>query len=199
MIIGAERSRYFAFEVAAVKCPDCSSTLRETDFHGVRIDECPQCRGRWFDRDELRVARDRTDDDLRWLDFDLFGEAARPFETTPSGRKCPKCMIAMASLTYAPSQVVVDRCDQCQGVWLNHDEFERIVEHLEQVASSKAAADYAGEAAKQFLEILAGPKGAVSETRDFLAVLHLLELRLAAEHPRIAEAANKIYAASPLK
>jgi Zn-finger nucleic acid-binding protein len=199
MNIGAERSRHFTFEVSAVRCPDCSADLQETDFHGVRIDECPKCRGRWFDRDELRVAKDRTDDDLRWLDFDLFGEAARPLEVTPSGSKCPKCMVAMISLKYAPSQVVVDRCDQCQGVWLNHDEFERIVEYLEEVVSRRTAAEYAGEAGRQFLEILAGHKGAVSEIRDFLAVLHLLELRIAAEHPRIAGAANKIYAASPLK
>ncbi len=182
-----------------MKCPDCSSALQETDFHGVRIDECSKCRGRWFDRDQLRVAKDRTDDNLRWLDFDLFGEEAKPFEVKPSGRNCPKCMVVMTSLEYAPSQVIVDRCDQCQGVWLNHDEFERIVNHLEEVASRKTASEYAGEARKQFFEILTGPEGTMSEVRDFLAVLHLLKLRIAVEHPRIAEATSRIYAASPLK
>ena len=182
-----------------MKCPDCSSTLQETDFHGVGIDECPKCRGRWFDRDQLRVAKDRTDDNLRWLDFDLFGEEARPLEVKPSGRRCPKCMVVMTSLEYAPSQVIVDRCDQCQGVWLNHDEFERIVNHLEEVASRKTVSEYAGEASKQFVEIITGPEGTMSEVRDFLAVLHLLKLRIAVEHPRIAEATSRIYAASPLK
>jgi hypothetical protein len=105
----------------------------------------------------------------------------------------------MTSLEYAPSQVIVDRCDQCQGVWLNHDEFERIVNHLEEVASRKTVSEYAGEASKQFVEIVTGPEGTMSEVRDFLAVLHLLKLRIAVEHPRIAEAANKVYAASPLK
>lgn len=34
-------------------CPDSQSALEQADFHVVRVDECPNCRERWFDRDDL--------------------------------------------------------------------------------------------------------------------------------------------------
>ncbi len=105
----------------------------------------------------------------------------------------------MASLTYESSRVVIDKCNRCQGIWLNHGEFERIVEHLDKVVSAATASEYVEEARKEFAEIFRGPEGLRSEVRDFLAVLHLLELRIVVEHPGIAEAADKIYRVSPLK
>ncbi|HXK37207.1 MAG TPA: zf-TFIIB domain-containing protein, partial [Candidatus Paceibacterota bacterium] len=65
-----------------MNCPECEVPLRRTDCYGVNIDECPKCLGRWFDRDELRRAKDRTDEDLRWMDFDPF---ARDAEESPAG------------------------------------------------------------------------------------------------------------------
>src|SRR5713101_7705488 len=123
----------------SMKCPDCQSSLRQTDYRDIAIDECPECKGRWFDRDELRKAKDRTDDDLRWLDFDPFGEEARPFELRSERRQCPKCMVAMGSISYETSGVVIDKCGNCHGIWLNHGEFEKIVEHLEQIVNSETA------------------------------------------------------------
>ncbi len=180
-------------------CPDCQSSLRQTDYRGIAIEECPECRGRWFDRDELRKAKDRTDDDLRWLDFDPFGEEAAPFEVRSEGRQCPRCVMAMSSITYETSGVVIDKCGNCHGIWLNHGEFEKIVEHLEQIVSSETASQYIRDAGTQFSQIATGPEGVISEIRDFLAVLRLLELRLAVEHPRIADAAQRIYSISPFR
>jgi Zn-finger nucleic acid-binding protein len=182
-----------------MKCPDCQSSLQETDYRGIRIDECPECRGRWFARDELREAKDRTDDDLRWLDFDPFLDEATPYEVRSEGRQCPTCARAMGSMTYETSGVVIDKCAGCHGIWLNHGEFEKIVEHLEQIVSSETASEFIRTAGKQASQIVTGPEGPISEIRDFLAVLRLLELRLAVEHPRIANAVQAVYGLSPFK
>lgn len=182
-----------------MKCPDCSSGLEETDYRGLRLDECPRCRGRWFDRDELRQAKDRTDDDLRWLDFDPFGQEAGRFAIRSERDLCPRCETPMASLTYETSRVVIDKCEQCQGIWLNHGEFEKIIKYLYKIVSSKKAADYVKEAQTQFVEVFTGPEGTISEIRDFLAVLTLLRLRIAVEQPGIADAADTIYRYSPFK
>ena len=35
------------------RCPKCGDKLREEDFHGVKIDKCPSCKGIWLDDGEL--------------------------------------------------------------------------------------------------------------------------------------------------
>ncbi len=35
-----------------MKCPKCGADLTELDFKGVKIDECPDCRGMWLDQGE---------------------------------------------------------------------------------------------------------------------------------------------------
>ena len=180
-------------------CPEDGSELQTTDYKGVPIDVCPRCHGRWFDRDELRKAKDRTDDDLRWLDFDPFGKEADRFTIPSEGKRCPRDAAEMNALTYEQSGVVIDRCPRCQGIWLNHDEFEKIVHYLERLLLTKPAAELRTDTLKQLVEVVAGPEGVVSEVRDFFAVLKMLQLRLSIERPEIAEAAVKIYRYSPLK
>ncbi len=179
-------------------CPDCQSALLQVDFHGVKIDECPQCRGRWFDRDELRKAKDRTDEDLRWLDFDPFaGDQGDP--AAAKGPLCPRDSIQMGSIAYEASGVRVDKCSKCHGVWLNHDEFEKIVRHLGTEVDSETAEEYRHEAGHQLAQVFTGPEGPLSEMRDFFAVLHLLRQRLGVEHHDLQGIIDHLYMSSPFR
>ena len=105
----------------------------------------------------------------------------------------------MITLTYERSGVVIDRCPNCQGIWLSHGAFENIVRYLGRLLSTKPAAELRTDTLTQLVEVVAGPEGVVSEVRDFFAVLKMLRLRLAVEHHEIAQAAQRIYQLSPLK
>ena len=59
--------------------------------------------------------------------------------------------------------------------------------------------DYIRDAQKQFWEIFTGPEGRISEIKDFLAILKLLEMRMAVENPKLVKKWRKIYRYSPLK
>jgi len=180
-------------------CPDCLVPLQQTDCHGVRVDECPSCRGDWFDRDELRRAKDSTDPDLRWLDFDVFaGEpSAPPADAKP--RKCPQCGVDMGGMAYDDSGVVIDKCGTCLGVWLDHDEFGKIVTYLEHEVNAETAAQLGKEAGRELGEIVTGSEGPVEGLRDLFSVLRLLRKRLAAEHPGLSGALDQIYWVNPFK
>jgi Zn-finger nucleic acid-binding protein len=41
-------------------CPVCSVELEFTDRQGVRLDQCPNCRGVWLDRTELDKVIERS-------------------------------------------------------------------------------------------------------------------------------------------
>ena len=114
-----------------MKCPDCQGDLNTIDCKGIAIDECINCKGRWFDRDVLRRAKDKQDDDIRWLDFDPFGEDAEKLSVPSEGKRCPKCEKVMSSLKYSQSNIIIDKCSTCEGIWLDHGEFEKIMNYFE--------------------------------------------------------------------
>jgi Zn-finger nucleic acid-binding protein len=178
-------------------CPEDGAVLQEADSHGVTINECPQCLGRWFDREELRLAKDRTDKDLRWLDFDPFAGDTEKRAAGRDERLCPKDSVPMGVITYEKSGVRIDKCSECHGVWLSHGEFEKIVRHLETIVNTETAAQYEVEAVRQLGQIFTGPEGPVAEIRDLFSVLHLLRTRLAAEHPGLSGAIDAISLGSP--
>ena len=180
-------------------CPDCHVPLYETEYLGVRVDECPSCLGRWFDRGELRRAKDHADEDLRWLDFDAFASDAVPPSADSEGRDCPRCLVKMGVILYKGSGVCIDKCSKCLGIWLDHGEFEKIVRYLEEVVDSETAAQYRAEAKRQLARIFKGPEGPLSELRDFFAVLHLLKTRSGVEHAGLTGALNTLYLINPFK
>jgi len=177
-----------------MKCFKCQDDLERIDFRGIKVDECPKCHGRWFDRRELQKAKDNTDEDLCWLDFDPFAEQADPFKmAAEDGILCPKCSQPMTILTYKNSDVDINKCEQCEGIWLQDGEFRKIISYLEDLITSESATQYVIDSLKQLMEIVTGPEDRIAEVKDFLVILKLLKLRAAVEHSKIAEVTNKIY------
>ncbi|MCK4905224.1 zf-TFIIB domain-containing protein [bacterium] len=180
-----------------MKCPDCQGELKQIDCKGIMIDECIKCKGKWFDRDELQKAKDRADDDLRWLDFDPFGEDAKKLSTFSQGKICPKCFGIMLALKYMDSQVLIDKCSGCKGVWLESGELAKIILYLENKVNTKTEKEYVKDTFRQFIEIFTGQEGLISEVKDFLVVFYLLRLRIAVEHPNLVKASDKTYETVP--
>jgi Zn-finger nucleic acid-binding protein len=105
----------------------------------------------------------------------------------------------MSSLTYRRSEIVIDKCPQCQGVWLDHGELARIIGYLEGVLNAESARSYIKDSFRQFIEIFKGKEGLVSEAKDFLAVFYLLRLRASVDHPKLSKALEFIYRFTPFK
>jgi len=176
-----------------MKCVDCSGQLKQVDYNNIRIEECSSCGGIWFDRGELDKAKNQTDEDLRWLDFDPFGEEANQFLVDADDKTCPRCSAKMDSLFYEESQVIINKCLVCHGIWVPNGQFRKIVKYLEDIVASESTSEYVKDSLKQFLEIFSGKESVASEVKDFLVILKLLKMRMVAEHPELEEAAKKIF------
>ena len=79
------------------------------------MDICPNCRGGWFDGQELAEVLSCALDEL-----DISGDAER------TSCVCPKCFVPLARVDYPETDVEVDVCDQCGGIWLDSGEFKAI-------------------------------------------------------------------------
>lgn len=181
------------------KCSQCKQELKKVIYKGVSVDECPQCLGMFFEKNELEMAKNNTDEDLRWVDFVIFENTPNKFIPSDSNKMCPACNSSMKGFTYKDSKVTLDVCSQCEGVWLDKGEFQKIIAYLEKLIISESASEYAKDVLQQFREIANGNEDMIREIKDFLAVLKLFEMRLVAEHPKVSEMIQAISITSPLR
>ena len=168
------------------QCPACQDELKPNSIGPVEVDECQGCKGVWFDKDELRRAKDATAPDSNWMDFEIWKHKDQ-FKSAASDRQCPACQKPMVSVQYGGTVVVIDYCQSCQGTWLDIYEFKRIIEALEGELLTKPFSDYVKEAIQEGIEIISGPESFVSEWKDFSTVLRLMQYRLFVENPALLD------------
>ncbi len=180
-----------------MKCPKCSMEMRNSTIEGIEIDDCANCGGIWFDEDELRKAKDRTDADLRWMDFELWKHEDR-FRVSAESVKCPKCRVGMAAIIYGETGIEVEHCVKCRGLWLDGGEFGKIIEALTEELETKSALQYVEASLEEAKEILTGPENVISEWRDFLTVIRMLQYRVLIENPKVNDAIVGIQKSMPL-
>lgn len=169
-----------------MNCPKCKEEMHTRKIGSVEVDECAKCNSAWFEEDELRKCKDEAESDLQWMDFELWENQDR-FEVSAKSMSCPKCDAKMAAIEYGESGVEVDVCLKCKGIWLDGGEFQKIIEALTEELDTKTAAEYMKASLEEAKEIITGPEGFISEWRDFLTVLRMLEYRVFAENPKVAD------------
>ena len=87
-------------------CPFCQESLEKTIFYGVEINYCPKCLGLWFEEDELSLAKDEKDEDLNWLDIDLWKEK-RKLKISRNPKLCPFCRLPLYEVNYEKSKIKI--------------------------------------------------------------------------------------------
>jgi Zn-finger nucleic acid-binding protein len=98
---------------------------------GVEIMSCPECEGCWVQKNRLGFILDKY---MKKLARYSNGELRRrkrinPMEVERVKRVCPECGRSMAKLNYAyNSNVIVDQCGTCHGIWLDKGEVEKLAE-----------------------------------------------------------------------
>ena len=105
-----------------MKCPKCSAPMEITSFKEMEIDRCSNCKGLWFQPEELAALRNET-----WMADYILDEGK-----VKTGKKfnkirdvhCPQCNAEMEQQT-DPEQphVVYESCPQGHGTFLDAGEF----------------------------------------------------------------------------
>ncbi len=173
-------------------CPLCKVNLEKAVFYGVEVDYCPRCLGLWFEKDELRQAKDEKDKNLNWLDIDLWKEKGK-FKISPGKKLCPSCQVPLYEVCYGDSNVKVDFCDLCGGIWLDRGEFKKIIGYLREKGKEEILKNYFKNLIEEGMEIFTGPETFREELGDFLTVLKLLNYKFATQHQLL----SKIISALP--
>lgn len=117
-----------------MRCPKCTKiALRQArdEGTGLTIESCPECQGLFFDAGELRQFFSSKALHQRFF----LEDHVEPLQTvgytiSTRARACPKCKVAMRENLVG--DINVDRCEKCDGIWLDHGELKRIVYKFKQ-------------------------------------------------------------------
>jgi len=167
-------------------CPICKEKLEKITLCDNAVDYCLKCYGIWFDKDELRLIKDEKDEDLKWLDIDLWKDKAK-FEISPSKKLCPVCRMPLYEVDYGDSGVRVDVCSLCHGTWLDRWEFRKIMHYLKNESSEELLNKYGENLLSEFWEVFTGPESLKSEIGDVMSLLKLFKYKFAAQYPEITK------------
>lgn len=112
-------------------CPVCKTKFKSARYEGVRIETCLTCGGEWLDHQELKQIVDIREARFSQKERDAV-LSAKPIRGVPvkdQQRKlaCPQCKINLSPFNYGGNAgVIIDKCSQCLGIWLDADELEKI-------------------------------------------------------------------------
>lgn len=174
-----------------IHCPHCKKSLKKSILHNTEINYCSSCLGLWFEKDELRQAKDAKDEQLNWLDIDLWKDKTK-FRVSPGQTLCPSCRLPLYKTQYGDSDIKVDVCNMCQGIWLDRGEFKKITDYLKKRSDYEIFDNYSKNLLKEAMEVLTGPETLKEEASDFLTVLKLLNYKILAQHPILAKLISQL-------
>jgi Zn-finger nucleic acid-binding protein len=164
----------------------------------VALDECPQCKGIWFDKDELSEATEEMHPDLRWMDFEIWDKNTT-ISANAKARECPRCReIAMQAIHYPGPDIDITFCPFCEGVWLGVGDFKSIINAFEAEASNKSVAAYVKASLKEASELVTNPTSFISEWKDLKAVMRMMRYRVFVANPKIRNVIEGIQKSLPL-
>ena len=126
-----------------MKCPVCQDAmLKEIKSGEVFIDLCPVCQGIWFDSGELidvltMLVNNKT---LTIPPHPALKDSA-PISANQVREKthhCPRCHNDMSKYNYAyDSNVILDRCAHCRGIWADGGEVGMLVAFLNRIKGKR--------------------------------------------------------------
>ncbi len=122
-----------------MQCPKDGTDLIEERMHGIEVDHCGTCNGRWLDHHELdELEATRADEDER--------RGTIRFADRTSDLRCPICGEPMAAFNYRAYDLEIDTCRDEHGFWLDAGEEGRVrdiiderVRELKRSASAEVA------------------------------------------------------------
>jgi Zn-finger nucleic acid-binding protein len=169
-----------------MNCPIDGEYLEKILFHNVGAEYCPKCLGMWFDRDELRLAKDDKDKELNWVDVDLWRDKTK-FHVSHGDKHCPVDRAGLTEIKYDNSKVRIDFCKMCGGIWLDRGEFKQIINYLKTKSDYEILHRYSKNLVVQLWEVFSGPEGFRSELEDFLMLVKLFAYKFEEQHPYLTK------------
>jgi len=121
--------------MADMRCPSCSNCLTRIKVWSYFIETCSDCGGIWLEAENFGdfvrglAASQNVPSDV----VELFKrrDVLPPHKIKEQTKLCPKCRKKLLKSNYAyDSNVILDKCPECGGIWADKGEVERAARYL---------------------------------------------------------------------
>lgn len=115
-----------------MKCPKDGTELAPVKLAGVELDKCHHCDGIWLDHGELERIRAARMSEIEEELERQYGDPQFTAGKTDGYMVCPRCQARLQRIAGVYTKVVqVDRCESCQGIWMDDGEINALgAEHI---------------------------------------------------------------------
>lgn len=128
-----------------IRCPQCQGEMNEVTAQAnpgqlIVLDQCGQCGGIWCDKWELFPLDCDEAERIDPLNQELLKDQTK---LTHKPLFCPRCTAALAIFAepMLPKEIQLQRCNRCDGIWLNRGQFRRYKQFQQRTRTQKLGAD----------------------------------------------------------
>lgn len=111
-------------------CPRCHVALGSSEYEGTAVESCAGCGGQWIGQPQLKEIIDtheRTRDLKQLRALEHTSVRGIVLAQARESLSCPRCAKEMETFQYgADSGILLDRCKDCRGIWLDQGEIEKV-------------------------------------------------------------------------
>ncbi len=107
-----------------LKCPNCSCVMTEVVEPDMKFEQCPECKGRFYDKGELNEVLTGLYGNIEMCSVSLNDTSMNEEILEKNVRNCPKCESqAMRKINLLLfDDIVYDFCPSCEGFFLDDKE-----------------------------------------------------------------------------
>ena len=113
-----------------MKCPRCKKKLIKETREGEEIEVCKACNGMWLHKQQLNNLLKESGGDVELCSID-----DNPHKDKNPVIKCRECKnVEMNKINFLDySDIIMDRCPECGGFWLDKNELANMHKYIKKV------------------------------------------------------------------
>ena len=143
-----------------MECQRDKTNLEIKIDRGIEIDECPSCKGKWLDQQELDVLEDT-------VFVTGLKKGTRMYAIRESDINCVKCGEQMATFNYRAYNLPIDYCPDQHGFWLDGGEDKKILDLMKKRVGDLKRSQSAEMEWNDNLLGIAGGRSIIDRIKDF--------------------------------
>ena len=174
-----------------MNCPSCAKQLNKKKLENFEIAMCDTCKGMWLDTFTFQEIATHESPFSELLKIDIWEEVTK-HKVKPGPGKCPKCEKRLYISEYVDSQIHIDLCPICQGLWFDRGELEKVMAYIEKEIDNETVGHLFNELGEEVKDFLTGQKSLESEVKHVGLIIKLLEYRVFSKFPLLQKLANSI-------
>ncbi len=112
-----------------MKCTKCDGNFTKIEYDNIIVMKCDECKAFYIKEAMFHEITNEPEKYAKVLDDPGYTEYKNDNQTP---KTCPECGKKMAQHNFSwDTDIIIDSCDTCRSIWLDHGELNKVAEYIE--------------------------------------------------------------------